>query len=72
MSQKGRTFTRLLSFYAVLGVLCIPGPASADEPLHWTVSSPDKSLTVVIAQQRLNSPYMQQNNLYYKVELNGH
>lgn len=72
MSQKGKTFTRLLSFCAVLGVLCIPGPASADKPLHWTVSSPDKSLTVVIAQQRLNSPYMQQNNLYYKVELNDH
>jgi len=58
MSQKGKTYTRFLSFYAILGVLCIPGPASAVGPLYWSVSSPDKSLTVVITQQRLNSPYL--------------
>ena len=70
MSQNAKTPTRIWSFCAVVVTVLSLSPCALVDG-EWRVSSPNGLVSVTVFQGRLDSPYKEENNLYYKVMLDG-
>jgi alpha-glucosidase len=67
MSAKMRTPSLIVIFIVSL----IFQAGARAQQRTWNVTSPNGKLSAIIAQEKLGEPFPSQNNLYYRIELNG-